>query len=62
MHTKFGLSQPDFEKMVDDEDFAGLAEKLKDTLEKGKISKGDYEVGLNWVRKSAQAKGKSLNI
>lgn len=60
MHTKFGLSQVDFEKMVDDEDFVGLAQKLKETLEKGKISKGDYESALDWVRKSAQAKGKSL--
>lgn len=60
MHIKFGLSQPDFEKMVDDEDFVGLAQKLKETLEKGKISKGDYESAMDWVRKSAQAKGKSL--
>jgi len=60
MHTKFGLSQIDFEKMVDDDDYVGLAQKLKETLEKGKITKGDYESGMDWVRKSAQAKGKSL--
>lgn len=60
MHTKFGLSQIDFEKMVDEDDYVGLAQKLKENLEKGKISKGDYENGMNWVRKSAQAKGKSL--
>jgi len=60
MHTKFGLSQKDFEEMVDAEQFEELAKKLKETLDKGKIQKGDYEVGMNWVRKSAQAKGKSL--
>jgi len=60
MHTKFGLSAIDFEKMVDEDDYVGLAQKLKETLEKGKISKGDYESGMEWVRKSAQAKGKSL--
>lgn len=60
MHTKFGLSREDFEKMVDMDDYVGLAEKLKETLEKGKISKGDYESAYDWVRKSAQAKGKSL--
>jgi len=60
MHTKFGLSQIDFEKMVDADDYVGLAQKLKETLEKEKITKGDYENAMNWVRKSAQAKGKSL--
>lgn len=60
MHTKFGLSQLDFEKMVDEEQFTELAKKLQETLDKGKISIGDYESGMNWVRKSAQAKGKSL--
>ena len=43
MHTKFGLNQPDFEKMVDDEQFTELAARLKDALEKGKIRQGDYE-------------------
>ena len=60
MHTKFGLSQLDFEKMVDEQKFEELAAKLKETLDKGKIQKGDYENGMNWVRKSAQAAGKSL--
>lgn len=60
MHAKFGLSREDFEKMVDDENFVGLDEKLKETYEKGKISKGDFESAHDWVRKSAQAKGKSL--
>lgn len=60
MHSKFGLNQKDFEEMVDAEQFAELAKKLKETLDKGKISKGDYESGLNWVRKSAQAKGKTI--
>lgn len=56
MHTKFGLSQLDFEKMVDEEQFTELAKKLQETSDKGKISKGDYESGMNWVRKSAQTK------
>ena len=38
MHTKFGLSQLDFEKMVDEEQFTELAKKLQETLDKGKIS------------------------
>ena len=60
MHAKFGLSQKDFEAMVDAEEFVELAKKLKETLDKGKIQKGDYESGMDWVRKSAQAKGKTI--
>lgn len=60
MHTKFGLNQPDFEKMVDEEKFTELAQKLKESLEKGKIRDGDYESGMNWLRKSAQQKGKTI--
>lgn len=60
MHTKFGLSKIDFEKMVDEDQYVELAKKLKESLEKGKISQGDYESGMDWVRKSAQARGKSL--
>lgn len=60
MHTKFGLNQPDFEKMVDEEKFSELAQKLKETLEKQKIREGDYESAMNWLRKSAQQKGKTI--
>ena len=60
MHTKFGLNQPDFEKMVDDEQFTELAARLKDAIEKGKIRQGDYESGMDWLRKSAQMKGKTI--
>lgn len=60
MHTKFGLSQKDFEAMVDAEQFVELAKKAKETYEKGKTQKGDYENAMNWVRKSAQAKGKTI--
>lgn len=62
MHTKFGLNQKDFEEMVDAEQFVELAQKVKETYEKGKIQKGDYESALDWVRKSAKAKGKTINI
>lgn len=60
MHSKFGLNQPDFEKMVDEEKFAELAQKLKESLDKQKIREGDYEKALDWLRKSAQQKGKSI--
>ncbi len=60
MHTKFGLNQVDFEKMVDEERFSELAQKLKETLEKQKIREGDYESGMDWLRKSAQMKGKTI--
>lgn len=60
MHTKFGLNQADFEKMVADEQFTELAQKLKETLDKQKIREGDYEAALDWLRKSAQMKGKSI--
>lgn len=60
MHTKFGLNQEDFEKMVDEERFHELAEKLKEALDKQKIREGEYESGMDWLRKSAQMKGKSI--
>lgn len=60
MHSKFGLNQIDFEKMVDEERFSELAQKLKETLEKQKIREGDYESAMDWLRKSAQQKGKSI--
>jgi len=60
MHTKFGLSQEDFEKMVDEERFHELAQKLKEAYDKQKIREGDYESGMDWLRKSAQMKGKSI--
>lgn len=60
MHSKFGLNQEDFEKMVEEERFSELAQKLKESLEKGKIRDGDYEVALNWVKKSAQHVGKTI--
>lgn len=60
MHTKFGLNQVDFEKMVDEERFTELAQKLKESLEKGKIRDGDYESGMDWLRKSAKMKGKTI--
>lgn len=60
MHAKFGLNQPDFEQMVNDEKFAELAQKLKESLEKQKIREGEYESALDWLRKSAQQKGKTI--
>lgn len=60
MHTKFGLNQVDFEKMVDEEKFSELATKLKESLDKGKIREGDYESGMEWLRKSAKMKGKTI--
>lgn len=60
MHTKFGLNQPDFEKMIEEEKFSELAVKLKESLEKQKIRAGDYEAALEWLKKSAQLKGKAI--
>lgn len=60
MHTKFGLNPVDFDKMVEEERYSELAAKLKETLEKGKIREGDYESGMDWLRKSAQMKGKTI--
>lgn len=60
MHAKFGLNQPDFEQMVADEKFAELAQKLKETFEKQKIREGEYESAMDWLRKSAQQKGKTI--
>lgn len=60
MHTKFGLNQVDFEKMVDEDLYSELAQKLKESLEKGKIRQGDYESGMDWLRKSAKMKGKTI--
>lgn len=60
MHAKFGLNQPDFEKMVDEEKFTDLLQKLKESYEKGKIREGEYESALDWLRKSAQQKGKTI--
>lgn len=60
MHTKFGLNQPDFEKMVAEEQFVELAQKLKEALDKQKIREGEYEATMDWLRKSAQMKGKSI--
>ena len=34
--------------------------KAKETLEKQKIREGDYESGMDWLRKSAQMKGKTI--
>lgn len=60
MHTKFGLNQVDFETMVDEERFSELAQKLKEALEKQKIREGEYENTMDWLRKSAQMKGKTI--
>jgi len=60
MHTKFGLNQPDFEKMVDEQQYTVLAERLKACLENGKIREGDYESAYDWLRKTAQMNGKSI--
>ena len=60
MHTKFGLNQVDFETMVDEERFTELAQKLKETLEKQKIREGEYESAMDWLRKSAKMKGKTI--
>lgn len=60
MHTKFGLNQVDFEKMVEEDRYSELAQKLKETLEKKKIREGEYESGMDWLRKSAQMKGKTI--
>lgn len=60
MHTKFGLNPVDFEKMVDEERYTELAAKLKETLDKQKIREGEYESAMDWLRKSAQMKGKTI--
>lgn len=60
MHQKFGLNQPDYEKLVDDNEFQVLADKLKETLANGKIREGEYESTMKWLRESAKMKG--LNI
>ncbi|MCQ2591320.1 MAG: hypothetical protein MJ188_00930 [Treponema sp.] len=60
MHAKFGLNKPDFEQMVADEQFTELAKKLQESLEKGKIRDGEYEVALDWLRKTAQLQGKTI--
>lgn len=60
MHSKFGLNQPDFVNMVEEERFSELAQKLKESFEKQKIREGDYEAALAWLKKSAQHKGKTF--
>lgn len=60
MHTKFGLNKPDFEKLYDNQEYAKLAEHLKNTLALGKIRSGEYESCMEWLEKSAQMVGKSI--
>ena len=60
MHTKFGLNKPDFDKLVENQEYANLAEHLKNTLNLGKIKSGEYESCLEWLEKSAQMVGKSI--
>ncbi len=60
MHAKFGLNQPDFEKMVDEQQYTALAEKLKASLENGKIREGDYESAYDWLKKTAKMNGKTI--
>ena len=43
MHEKFGLNQPDFEKLVNDHEYQTLADKLKASYESAKIREGEYE-------------------
>ncbi len=60
MHTKFGLSKPDFDRLVEDQEYAKLAEHLKNTLNLGKIRDGDYQSGMEWLEKSAKMVGKTV--
>ena len=60
MHEKFGLNQPDYEKMVEDHEFQALADKLKASLESGKIREGEYESTMKWLRESAKMHGLSI--
>lgn len=60
MHTKFGLNKPDFDTLVDNQEYAKLAEHLKSTLALGKIRSGEYESCMEWLEKSAQMVGKSI--
>ena len=60
MHIKFGLSQIDFEKLVDEQDYTTLAERLKTNLKNGKSREGDYQSGMDWLAKTAQMNGKSI--
>ncbi len=60
MHEKFGLNQPDFEKMVNDHEYQALADKLKASYESAKIRDGEYESTLKWLRESAKMHGLSI--
>ncbi len=60
MHEKFGLNQPDFEKLVNDHEYQALADKLKASYESAKIREGEYESTLKWLRESAKMHGLSI--
>ena len=60
MHQKFGVSQADFDAMVENQEYTVLAEKLKANLDSKKIREGDYEASLKWLKETAKMNGKSL--
>ncbi|MCR5217198.1 hypothetical protein [Treponema sp.] len=60
MHVKFGLSQSEFESLIDAQDYKTLEEKLRGALKAEKIRDGDFQQCYDWLKKTAAMNGKSL--
>ncbi len=60
MHTKFSVSQIEFEQMINEQKFQELADKLKANLQSNKIRSGDYEAAYKWLSETAKMNGKAI--
>ncbi len=60
MHQKYGITQPEYEKLVEEHEYQILADKLKASLANAKIREGEYESQMHWLRESAKQHGLSV--